>query len=77
MVLGMYLLLQQENARLKILCSVTEFADNSSFLALSWQTLGGHNLAKFATQADIRMLLQLLSCSQASPSVLLCALSTR
>ena len=62
-VLDMHQLLLQGNFHLSDFCAETEFADDG-FLAFSWDRLSGQKLADLANRSDIRLMLQLLSCSQ-------------
>ena len=62
-VLDMLEMLRSDTARLQQLLSGLEFGDSRG-LALGWKSVGGPRLVKAASQADVRLMLQLLICSQ-------------
>lgn len=64
-VLDMHEMLRNDSARLQQLTCGLALADSRG-LALKWKDVGGSRLVKAASQADVRLMLQLLICSQVS-----------
>lgn len=62
-VLDMHEMLHNNSARLQQLTCGLALADSRG-LALQWKNVGGPRLVKAASQADVRLMLQLLICSQ-------------
>ena len=66
-ILDMHDLLHGDLSRLCTLCAGTEFLTDTQPLIMSWTDMEGPALVKLASQADVRLMLQLLICSQVSP----------
>lgn len=65
-ILDMRELLHSDTTRLWHLCVGSAVAGSDRGPCLCWHTAGGTALVKAAGQADVRLMLQLLICSQAS-----------
>lgn len=66
-VLDVYDMLRSDVTRLCHMFVGSKYITDNDVAALDWAALRGPELAGVATQADVRLLLQLLICSQAIP----------